>query len=65
MRLQEWMDKENKGILWLMGQLDVSSFAIKKWIAGQRTPRQSMQQAIFKLTDGKVSPNDWILEETE
>jgi hypothetical protein len=41
----------------------VSTFAIKKWLKGERTPRPKMQTKIKNITKGFVSGDDWMLKE--
>ena len=36
-----------------------SIHAVSKWCQGQRIPRQEEMYIIYKITDGKVTPNDF------
>lgn len=61
MTLKEWMEEEDIDISFIMKELDVSVYAVKKWLTGERVPWSKTQQVIFKMSKGKVTPNDWIL----
>jgi hypothetical protein len=37
-----------------------SPWAVRKWRYRQRVPRPEMQRRIAKITDDKVTPNDWM-----
>ena len=38
---------------------DISQGAIAKWVLDKRIPRREDMQAIFKVTNGKVTPMDF------
>lgn len=40
---------------------DVSASGVIKWARGERIPRPDQQRRIFDATDGKVTPNDFVL----
>jgi hypothetical protein len=61
--LREYMDKHGLDVIDLAGMFDVSTYAIKKWLRGERIPRDKMKAKISKLTKGEVSGNDWIVAE--
>jgi hypothetical protein len=60
MRLQDWMEKTNTDIIETAKMFDVSVYAVKKWLRGERIPRDDMKKKIKKLTKGLVDGNDWI-----
>lgn len=60
MTLREWMDKSGNDIIETAKIFNVSIYAVKKWLNGDRRPRSEMQAKIKKLTKGDVSPNDFI-----
>lgn len=60
MTLREWMDKLDITIDEAARSFDVSIFAVKKWLNGQRIPRPTAQRKIKKITRGDVTPADWI-----
>jgi hypothetical protein len=38
----------------------LSPWTVRKWRYRQRIPRPEMQRRIMQVTDGKVTPNDWM-----
>ena len=69
MKLNEYL-KQNKltqdDFLILSKSFDASFsiHAVSKWCQGQRIPRQDEMQSIYLITDGKVTPNDFYLLQT-
>ena len=61
--LRDWMDKSNTDIIEAAKTFEVSVFAIKKWLKGERTPRPKMQAKIKRLTKGAVSADSWLPKE--
>lgn len=47
-----------------MAQLlgDVSVSGLGKWMRGERVPRPDQQRRIYEITEGKVTPNDFVLD---
>ena len=41
---------------------DASASGVLKWARGERVPRPDQQRRIFEVTQGAVTPNDFILE---
>jgi len=62
MRLQDWMEKTDTDIIETARMFGVSVYAVKKWLRGDRIPRDDMKRKIRKLTKGLVDGNDWIEE---
>lgn len=62
MSLQEWLDKNDTDILKAAELFGVSIHAVKKWLRGDRAPRDKMKAKIAKLTKGAVTANDWVEE---
>ena len=46
----------------MAARLGVSSFAVKKWRYGERTPRPAQMEAIISATGGEVRPNDFFAD---
>ena len=44
---------------------DVSASGVTKWMREERMPRPDQQRRIFEVTKGAVTPNDFILPQTE
>lgn len=40
---------------------DVSPSGVLKWMREERIPRPEQQRRIFAVTEGAVSPNDFVL----
>ena len=62
MRLQDWMEKTDTDILATAKLFGVSVYAIKKWLRGERIPRDRMKAKIRRITRGAINGNDWIEE---
>jgi len=60
MRLQDWMEKTDTDIIATAQMFGVSIHAVKKWLRGERIPRDAMKKKIKKVTKGLVNGNDWI-----
>jgi hypothetical protein len=58
--LKGWMDKNDADILKTAETFGVSIHAVKKWLRGDRSPRDKMKAKIAKLTKGAVTANDWV-----
>lgn len=43
------------------GELGTSQANVARWAAGQAIPRPEVQIKIMEWSDGKVQPNDWVL----
>ena len=63
MNLRAWMDKTNIDVLEAARAFDVSTFAIKKWLKGDRIPRSKTQAKIKRITKGAVGGEDWLPKE--
>lgn len=59
MKLQEYLDKENKKVADLARDLELPHPVVLRWAKGERVPRQDNMQKIFAYTNGEVSPNDF------
>jgi hypothetical protein len=61
--LRQWMDKNNTDILEAAKAFGVSTFAIRKWLTGERIPRPANQAKIKKITKGAITGDDWMPKE--
>lgn len=64
MKLAEYMSTNNlspEAMASLIGEVTASG--VKKWVYGERTPRPDQMRRIAEATDGKVTPNDFVLSE--
>jgi DNA-binding transcriptional regulator YiaG len=62
MRLIDWMREKNLSdgdVATLVG--GVSTHAVKKWKYGERVPRRAELQRLDQVSDGQVTPNDFVL----
>jgi len=41
---------------------DCSASAVRKWAADERLPRAEQQRRIYEVTNGEVTPNDFVLD---
>lgn len=60
MKLAEYMDANELTQPELAKRLSVSQSAISQWLSGARFPKPEMLSRIRDLTDGAVTPNDFL-----
>ena len=70
MKIQEYLQQSNisqtafcRGLKKETGA-DLSQGGLSKYVIGMRTPRKEVMVAIHQYTGGKVSPNDFCLDES-
>ncbi|QQM29326.1 helix-turn-helix transcriptional regulator [Martelella lutilitoris] len=66
MKLKQYLTEKNitpEAFAALIG--GVSESGVRKWMYGERVPRQEQMIAIADKTDGLVMPNDFFLPERE
>lgn len=61
MTLTEFMKSRSLTDAQLAEMLDCSPGALRKWRYGERTPRPDQMRRILEVTDGLVTPNDFLL----
>ena len=59
MKIEEWMQRENKTQQEVADALGVSQGVVSLWLKGERLPRPENMQKIVELTGGEVQPNDF------
>ncbi len=60
MKLAEWKQGQghtDEALAALIGDCSVS--ALRKWLSGERIPREEQMLRIFDVTKGDVTPNDF------
>lgn len=60
-KLKPWYESEGYDVNSFADKLKVSPNAVYKWLSGERCPNGKTQKAIFLLSGGKITPNDWVL----
>jgi 3,4-dihydroxy 2-butanone 4-phosphate synthase/GTP cyclohydrolase II len=60
MRLGEFLSQKRLPISDFAVSLGVTSKAVQHWISGQRMPRREVLERIRSVTDGAVTPNDFL-----
>lgn len=60
MTLREWMDKTDIDVFEAARAFGVSIYAVKKWLRGDRIPRDAMKAKIKKVTKSSVTGDDWV-----
>lgn len=60
MRLREWMDKTDIDLYETARAFNISIYAVRKYLRGERTPRPAIQAKIKKITKGAVTGDDWV-----
>lgn len=59
MKISEYISKKGISIENFAEQLQVTHGAVCHWIKGRNKPSEEMINSIYKITDGKVTPNDF------
>lgn len=59
MKLQEYLDKENKKTSDVARDFNLPHTIVLRWVKGVRIPRPENMQKIFAYTNGEVAPNDF------
>lgn len=60
MQIATYIATRTTGAHELAERLGVSAEAVRLWSRGKRTPRPEMMRKIFEVTDGAVTPNDFM-----
>lgn len=59
MKIEEWMQKNDKTQQEVADALGVSQCVVSLWLKGERLPRPENMQKITEYTGGEVQPNDF------
>jgi len=62
MKIDEFITKTGTKVPEFAKALNVSKATAYRWLDGSRFPNRKKLQEIYKLTEGKVTPNDLILQ---
>lgn len=60
MNLRTYLDKTKTSPSDFAKAGGFSIFAVRKWLYGERIPRDHNKLKIFKMTEGKVRAKDWV-----
>ena len=60
MQLKDYLVKKDLTTAEFAASVEVTKFAVRKWLRGERTPRPKIMVKIKKATKGAVSPDDWM-----
>lgn len=61
MKLTNYFIESGLSVAQFAQKLDVNRSLIYSYLKGEKTPGPATQKLIYKLTEGKVQPNDWVL----
>lgn len=61
MKLSEFMTEHNLSDAEMATRIGCSEGAVRKWLSGERLPRQDQLVRINEITAGAVTPNDFFL----
>ena len=61
MRLEQWLTETGTTQGKLARELEITQTAISRYISGARIPRAEHMVEIYEITDGVVTPNDFVL----
>jgi len=67
MKLVDWFEREKRRLdlpehgafAWLGRQIGVSGTAAARYIRGERLPSKEQMLALYEISRGKVTPNDF------
>lgn len=57
--LKEYLEKNDLAVQDFARLVKVSDKAVYKWMSGERLPSDRNMHSIMKVTDGKITPNDF------
>ena len=60
MRLEDWLDKEDRTRAWLAKRIGISISTIDRIIREERSPTHKIMEKIIQATNGEVLPNDFF-----
>ena len=60
MTLKEYLDSKDIYYRDFADEAGVSIYAVRKWLNGERTPRDRTKAKIAKITKNAVKAQDWI-----
>jgi len=60
MKLRAWLDREQMSVERFACEIDAKYPSVLKWADGERFPRRGMLMKIIKVTNGEVTPNDFL-----
>ncbi len=60
MRFDDWMTKRSETNPGFGRKAGWSGETVRRYRVGEREPDQKAMAVIFALTDGEVTPNDWV-----
>ena len=60
MRFDDWMIRTGTSNAAFGKKASLSSEAVRRYRSGDRNPDPEKMRAIFDITDGEVTPNDWV-----
>lgn len=60
MQLRIWLQSVDKSPREFAREIGVSRTNVYKYLRGERRPRDDVMRRIYEVTNGLVSPNDWI-----
>lgn len=61
MNISEYLELHNQTEEFFAGRIGVSQPTVNRYVTGKRKPNGCIMQKIFSVTNGEVSPNDFIL----
>ena len=61
MRLEEWLIETGTTQGKLARELEITQTAISRYVSGARMPRAEHMVEIYRITEGDVTPNDFVL----
>ena len=63
MRLSEYLQSNNLTSADLAAKIgNVTSEAVRLWATGKRVPRAEQMRRIVEVTEGQVTPNDFLMD---
>lgn len=60
MQLKDYLELEGQTSSEFAAKVEVTKYAVRKWLRGERTPRPSTMIKIRKATKGAVTAEDWL-----
>jgi hypothetical protein len=61
MRLFEYLDQSKTSVPDFARLIGISPEAVRRYLVGERNPRTSVMMEIIRHTNGRVTPNDFVV----
>lgn len=62
MKLADYMKKNGISCKNMAAKIEITEYSLRRYLRGKRNPTREILQKIHEITNGEVTPNDFLLE---